>query len=294
MAVESRTGSPRSRAHGFSALSTSVGVALTLMVLGAMMSLAMVVGDLRAEWMSSLRVEVALDREDTRNPDTWLDQWAEDAAVAEARYISADSASAELERELGEPFMDFLGSAPLPAVVELTLDPQWMSDAGLSGLEEAALRWEGLPGVSRVNYPKRVLERLDRGFSDWTVPASLAAVLLMLLVVAQISNVVRLSVFGRRHLIRSMELVGAPRARIRRPFLGEAMGYGAVGALLAYAAVVGMLSGLKPFLGVLQDWTFGQLWPILLVQLGVGLAMTGLSARWAVGRYLGASLDRLM
>ena len=63
------------------------------------------------------------------------------------------------------------------------------------------------------------------------------------------------------------------------------MGYGAVGALLAYAAVVGMLSGLKPFLGVLQDWTFGQLWPILLVQLGVGLAMTGMSARWAVGRY---------
>ena len=77
MAVDSRTGSPRSRAHGFSALSTSVGVALTLMVLGAMMSLAMVVGDLRAEWMSSLRVEVALDREDTRNPDTWLDQWAD-------------------------------------------------------------------------------------------------------------------------------------------------------------------------------------------------------------------------
>lgn len=265
-----------------------------MMVLGAMMSLAMVVGDLRAEWMSSLRVEVALDREDTGNPDTWLDPWAEDAAVAEARYISADSASAELERELGEPFMDFLGSAPLPAVVELTLDPQWMSDAGVSGLAEAARRWEGLPGVSRVNYPKRVLERLDRGFSDWTVPASLAAVLLMLLVVAQISNVVRLSVFGRRHLIRSMELVGAPRARIRRPFLGEAMGYGAVGALLAYAAVVGMLSGLKPFLGVLQDWTFGELWPILLVQLGVGLAMTGLSARWAVGRYLGASLDRLM
>ena len=294
MAVDSRTGSPRSRAHGFSAFSTSVGVALTLMVLGAMMSLAMVVGDLRAEWLSSLRVEVALDREDTRNPDTWLHRWAEDAAVAEARYISADSASAELERELGEPFMDFLGSAPLPAVVELTLDPQWMSDAGVSGLAEAARRWEGLPGVSRVNYPKRVLERLDRGFSDWTVPASLAAVLLMLLVVAQISNVVRLSVFGRRHLIRSMELVGAPRARIRRPFLGEAMGYGAVGALLASAAVVGMLAGLKPFLGVLQDWTFGELWPILLVQLGAGLAMTGLSARWAVGRYLGASLDRLM
>lgn len=169
-----------------------------------------------------------------------------------------------------------------------------MAEAGSAGLAEAVDRWEQIPGVARVEYPQRVLERLERGFSDWTIPSAVAALLLLALVMAQISNVVRLSVFGRRHLIRSMELVGAPRTRIRRPFLAEAMGYGVVGALLSYAAVVGMLIGLKPFLGVLQTWSFAELWPILLAQLVVGLTITGWSARWAVGRYLGASLDRLM
>ena len=284
----------RSRAHGFSALSTSVGVALTLTILGALLALAMVVRDLRSEWLSSMRIEVTLDRGDTGTAAEWESAWAGDPAVAGARYTSSDSASAELEQELGEPFMDFLGASPLPAMVELTLNREWMAEAGASGLAELAQRWEQRPGVDRVTYPKRVLDRLDRGFSDWTVPAGVAALLLLALVVAQISNVVRLSVFGRRHLIRSMELVGAPRTRIRRPFLAEAMGYGAVGALLSYAAVVGMLTALKPFLSVLQSWSVAELWPILVTQVGVGLAITGWSARWAVGRYLGASLDRLM
>ena len=294
MAKASSTKSPRSRAHGFSALSTSVGVALTLMVLGALMALAMVVRDLRTDWLSALRVEVALSADHGRTSADWQAEWEADTAVRAARFISSDSASAELERELGEPFMAFLGESPLPAMVELTLDPQWMAVAGASGLSEAVLHWEERPGVSRVTYPKRVLQRLDQGFADWTVPAMVAAMLLVMLVVAQISNVVRLSVFGRRQLIRSMELVGAPRSRIRRPFLGEAMGYGAVGALLAFSAVMGMLSGLKPFLSVLQDWTLEEVLPILAVQLSLGLLLTGVSARWAVGRYLGARLDRLM
>ena len=294
MVQSSREAASRSRAHGFSTLSTSVGVALTLIVLGALMALAMVVKDLRTEWLSSLRIEVALERGTEGTAADWESRWSEDNAVQSARFISADSAGAELERELGEPFMDFLGTAPLPAMVELSLNPAWMGASGTRGLAEAAQRWEQIPGVARVTYPKRILERLDRGFSDWTLPAVVAALLLIALVVAQISNVVRLSVFGRRHLIRSMELVGAPRSSIRRPFLAEAMGYGVVGALLAYAAVVGMLGGLKPFLGVLQGWTAAHLLPILGAQLTLGLAITGMSARWAVGRYLGASLDRLM
>ena len=116
----------------------------------------------------------------------------------------------------------------------------------------------------------------------------------MVVAVAQIFNVVRLSVFGRRQLIRSMDLVGAPPSRIRRPFIAEAMGYGLVGAILAYAAVVGLLGMLKPYLFVLQSWGAEKLAFLLVLQLAMGLLMTGLSARWAVARYLGARLDKLV
>jgi len=282
----------RSKAHGFSAFSTALGVALTLGVLGALAAGALVVKELRTGWLASMTIQVVLD-ESAQGEQVAL-EWGEDEAVASAVYIDADSASAEMERELGEPFMDFLGASPLPAVVELRLHPEWIAQAGLQGLADKAAVWASREGVTRVAYPQRVLERLERGFADWTAPLSVLLVVFMVVAVAQIFNVVRLSVFGRRQLIRSMDLVGAPPSRIRRPFIAEAMGYGLVGAMLAYAGVVGLLGALKPFLSVLQSWGPEQLLSLLVLQLAMGMLMTGLSARWAVAKYLGVRLDKLV
>ena len=282
----------RSKAHGFSAFSTALGVALTLGVLGALAAGALIVKELRTGWLASMTIQVVL--EEGANGERVALEWGADDAVASAVYIDADSASADLERELGEPFMDFLGASPLPAVVELRLNPEWIGQAGSQGLADKAAVWASQEGVTRVAYPQRVLERLERGFADWTAPLSVLLVVFMIVAVAQIFNVVRLSVFGRRQLIRSMDLVGAPPSRIRRPFIAEAMGYGLVGAMLAYAGVVGLFGALKPFLSVLQSWGPEQLLSLLVLQLAMGMLMTGLSARWAVAKYLGARLDKLV
>ncbi len=282
----------RSKAHGFSAFSTALGVGLTLGILGALIAGALVVQELRRSWWASMAVQVVL--EDGINGDQAVKKWMAEEAVAQAVFVDADLASAEMERELGEPFMDFLGTSPLPALVEIRLDPEWVGRFGTQGLAALVSQWESHEGVVRVAYPRRVLERLERGFSDWTGPLSLLLVVFMVVAVAQIFNVVRLSVFGRRQLIRSMDLVGAPPSRIRRPFIAEAMGYGLVGAILAYAAVVGLLGMLKPYLFVLQEWGVEQLAFLLVLQVAMGLLMTGLSARWAVARYLGARLDKLV
>lgn len=282
----------RSKAHGFSAFSTALGVGLTLGILGALIAGALVVQELRRSWWASMAVQVVL--EDGVNGDETVKKWMAEEAVAQAVFVDADLASAEMERELGEPFMDFLGTSPLPALVEIRLDPEWVGRFGTQGLAALVSQWESHEGVVRVAYPRRVLERLERGFSDWTGPLSLLLVVFMVVAVAQIFNVVRLSVFGRRQLIRSMDLVGAPPSRIRRPFIAEAMGYGLVGAILAYAAVVGLLGMLKPYLFVLQAWGVEQLAFLLVLQVAMGLLMTGLSARWAVARYLGARLDKLV
>ncbi len=287
----------RSKAHDFSALSTSVGVALTLALWGALVAGTLLVQDLKVDWMSSMRVELILVEppSDQRSVDLWVQQVQADDAVTEVVYVDPDSAARELESELGEPFMDFLGASPLPAVLEVALAPEWMRKWGLAGLSEKEAEWQDLKGVARVEYPRALLAQLDRGFQDWTYPGFLLVAVLMAIVVAQIMNVVRLSVFGRRFLIRSMELVGAPPHRIRRPFIAEAMGYGAVGALLAYAGLVAVLLGARSFLpDAMASWGAGELGVILLSQMAVGLVLTGLSARWAVSRYFGARLDKLM
>ena len=113
----SSTSSPKSKAHGFSALSTAFGVALTLGVLGLVVAGALVVRDLKAAWLSSMAVEVVLNEEGGQSAEEWESLWAREPGVASVRFISAGEASAELEAELGEPFMDFLGQSPLPAMV---------------------------------------------------------------------------------------------------------------------------------------------------------------------------------
>jgi cell division transport system permease protein len=272
-------------------------VALTLALWGALVAGALLVQDLKADWMSSMRVELVLVEppSDGRSVEQWIEQVQADDAVTQVVYVDPDSAARELESELGEPFMDFLGASPLPAVLELALSPQWMGELGLAGLIEKEAEWQGLDGVARVEYPRALLAQLDRGFQDWTYPGLFLVAVLMAIVVAQIMNVVRLSVFGRRFLIRSMELVGAPPHRIRRPFITEAMGYGAVGALLAYAGLVAALVGARSFLpDAMATWGAKELGIILVSQMAVGLVLTGLSARWAVSRYFGARLDKLM
>ena len=144
----------RSKAHDFSALSTSVGVALTLALWGALVAGALLVQDLKADWMSSMRVELVLVESPANRgaAENWVQQIQADEAVAEVVYVDPDSAARELESELGEPFMDFLGSSPLPAVLEVALSPEWMGKVGLDGLGQKEAEWQGLDGVARVEY----------------------------------------------------------------------------------------------------------------------------------------------
>ena len=100
----------RSKAHGFSAFSTALGVALTLGVLGTLVVGAMVVRELRTDWLASMTVQVVL--EVGAGGSRMAADWLGEEGVQSAVYIDADSASAEMERELGEPFMDFLGDSP--------------------------------------------------------------------------------------------------------------------------------------------------------------------------------------
>ena len=77
-----------------------------------------------------MRVELVLDTPPDGLPEIedWIQRVEADQAVTQVVYVDPDSAAQELESELGEPFMDFLGASPLPAVLELTLSAPWMGE----------------------------------------------------------------------------------------------------------------------------------------------------------------------
>ena len=279
-------------AHWTTAISTVLGVASTLAVLGLVLSVAGLGRALGEEVKSGLRVQVEFVERTTATEGAALaSQIASWPQVLEAAYIDPYVAALELERELGTSFMQFLGDSPLPPSIELRLHPAAAQTTEVEQLEQALL---ALDGAMRVDAPWSIIAHLESGAQRWAWPVAGLFFALLALSAAQIFNVIKLSVHGQRFVIRSMELVGARPRMIRRPFLLEGAGYGLVGGVLAFAAVMGLLGGFRPMAPALFAHIENfQLATLAAALAAAGLLVAGLSSLLAVRRLLGASLDRL-
>lgn len=279
-------------AHWTTAISTVLGVASTLAVLGLVLSVAGLGRALGEEVKSGLRVQVEfIERTTAIQGAALAEQIAGWPQVLEAAYIDPYLAALELERELGTSFMQFLGDSPLPPSIELRLHPGAAKTAEVEQLEQALL---ALDGAMRVDAPWSIIAHLESGAQRWAWPVAGLFFVLLALSAAQIFNVIKLSVHGQRFVIRSMELVGARPRMIRRPFLLEGAGYGLVGGILAFAAVMGLLGGFRPMAPSLFAHIENfQLATLAAALAAAGLLVAGFSSLLAVRRLLGASLDRL-
>jgi cell division transport system permease protein len=279
-------------AHWTTAISTVLGVASTLAVLGLVVAAGGLSQALGKEVKAGLRMQVELvARTTTEQGPQIAAKIASWPQVLEAEYIDPETAAIALEQELGTSFMTFLGESPLPPSVELRLHPDAANSDAIHHLETLLL---GLNGAVRVDAPWSIIRHLEGATTRWFWPVTLLFLALLALSAAQIYHVIKLSVHGRRFVIRSMELVGARPRMIRRPFFWEGMGYGFVGGVLAFAAVITALGAFRPMAPAL----FSHITPTHLASLAAvltsaGLLIAGGSSFWAVRSLLGASLDRL-
>ena len=121
-----------------------------------------------------------------------------------------------------------------------------------------------------------------------------ASLIMLIIAITLIRNTIRLSIYSKRFLVRSMQLVGATPAFIRRPFIKSGISQGFFGALLADIFLALLLYGLMkrlPELTLIQDYTI-----IIGIFAGIivlGILLGGLSTRLALRKYLNADVDRL-
>lgn len=224
------------RGRGAAALSIlTIGVAI--FVLGLFL---LVGGNVRRtvdRWSQSAEVSIYL-RDDASDADraAITDVLRRDGSVASVEPVSKSAALERFRKSFPElaPASDLVGGNPLPASFEVRLKPE---AAGAAALERVSARVAPLRGVADVRYDRRWLDRLVAvgNFIRWTGLA-LAAVL-VLAAGLTVANVVRLSLHARRDEIDIMELVGAPIAFIRLPFVCEGIMQGGIGAALGVAVL---------------------------------------------------------
>lgn len=274
------------------AVTTTVGMSLTLLLIG----LLLVLGYLGYHWEQALRqearVQVFFQRE--VEPDVLAaaqEMLRTDPGVESTQFLDAETASRDLEAALGESFVDFLGYVPIADVMDLRMNPQ---SSTTDALQAAVTRMEQIPGVSEVVWQAELLGQIESTIQRLIWPLVGLAFVFLLAAIALMNNTIRLTVFARRMLIKTMQLVGAHPQAIRAPFLKQGLYYGLVSGGIAFAGVNGILAFMHvQNASVLAPFTPLALGALLAALLLIGALFGITSTAFAVNRFLKKRLDTL-
>ena len=292
MADSSGTKQRPSGAQITTAVTTTVGMSLTLLLIGLML----VLGWLGYHWEQQLRQEARVQVFFQREVDEELLEAARemlrtDPGVESVSFIDAETASRDLEDQLGESFVDFLGYVPLSDVMDIRMRPEASTTSELAAAVE---RMGNIAGVSEVVWQAELLSQIESTVSRLILPLASLAAIFLFAAIALMNNTIRLTVFARRFLIKTMQLVGAHPQAIRAPFIRQGLLFGLVSGALAFAWLNGLLSLVQ-----LQNATILEPFsPLVLGALFAILIITGMifgvgSTAFAVNRFLKKRLDTL-
>src|SRR6056297_2015031 len=211
--------------------------------------------------------------------------------VKSTEYITKKEAAEELRKELGENFIEFLGYNPLLASIDVHLHAQYANPKSINQIKKDLQRYDQ---IKEVFYQKDLVELVNQNIEKIGLILLVFSALLFLIAIALINNTIRLSVYSKRFIIHTMQLVGATRGFIRRPFLYRSAFHGLIASLLAIGLLSGLLYlGQQEFQEIISFRDIEILGVLFLAVLIIGIAINWISTFFAVNKYLRMNVDKL-
>ena len=214
-------------------------------------------------------------------------------AVKSTEYITKEEAIHRLSEDLGEDFLQWLGNEenPLLPSIDVRFKADYANNDSIAAIQAQLLK---NTNVKEIYYQKSLVGLINQNVNRIGLALMVASLVLLIIAITLIRNTIRLSIYSKRFLVRSMQLVGATPAYIRHPFICSGILQGFFGALLADAFLALLLYGLTkrvPELIFVQDYKI-----IIGIFVGIiilGMLLGGISTRLALRKYLHADVDRL-
>ena len=218
---------------------TIVSISLVLFLLGTVGLVLLYAQRLSQHVKENIGVSVSI-RDGVRESEVLKLQKKLDAMpwVKSTRYITAEEAAKDLSVDLGEDFVGFLGFNPLLPSIEVKMNAGWANMDSIPALERKII---AEPEVKEVQYQKSLINLVNENVRRISLVLFGFSALLMVIAFALINNTIRLSVYSRRFLIRTMLLVGATQAYVQRPFLIKGVLQGVAGSLVAILLLISLL-----------------------------------------------------
>jgi cell division transport system permease protein len=275
-----------------SSVTVVISLALVLFMLGLLGLVVINAKKLSNHIKENVGFQVVLkDTTTTAELDILKQEISSSAFTKQVDYISKDEAAKKLQKDLGEDFITFLGYNPLLSSLDVKLNSDYANIDSLSSFEKQIMQKHF---VKEVIYHKDMIKQVNDNAKVISLYILIFSGLLLVVAIALINNTIRLSIYAKRFLIRTMYLVGATQGFIRMPFILKGVRQGVVAGLLAGFLLAGFLvlsTNYIPDLLQLQD-------PNLLAALfagivALGVLISGLSAALSVSRYLRLKTDDL-
>ncbi len=272
--------------------STTLSISLILFLFG-LLGLLLINGQRLSDFMKENINLTLILKEETKEADGIKLQKRFEASdfVKSSKFIGKDRAAAELKNELGEDFIDFLGYNPLLSTIDLTLYANYANPDSLTVLEKKFLTH---PEIQEVYYQRNLVKQLNSNVKKISIILLAISLLMFVIFAALINNTIRLSLYSKRFLINTMQLVGATQSFIRRPFLAKGALHGIYGGLIACSMFLLLFFSyqeeLKSFIEFQNSTSLLLLGGVIFL---MGITISLISTYLAVNKFLKMKFDQL-
>jgi cell division transport system permease protein len=211
--------------------------------------------------------------------------------IKDYAFVHKDSAAKNNVDIVGKDFMEFLGFNPLQNSFDIHLKGDYVNAGSIKKIERSFRKNEM---VTEIIYDKELVDLVNNNVKEISFWILVVSGVLTVVAMLLINSSLRLSVYSHRFTIKTMQMVGATKSFIRKPFIWTSIKLGLIGAALAIIGLMGVVvyvDGLFPSLGIAKDYT-----AIAIVIFGVliiGTIITSISTYFATQRFLNLKTDDL-
>lgn len=206
-------------------------------------------------------------------------------------FVHKDSAAKNNVDIIGKDFMEFLGFNPLQNSFDIHLKGDYVNTDSIKKIERNIRKNEM---VTEIIYDKQLVDLVNDNVKEISFWILIVSGVLSIVAMLLINSSLRLSVYSHRFTIKTMQMVGATKSFIRKPFILTSIKLGLIGSFLAILGLLGVVAyvdNLFPSLGIAKDYV--SIGIVILGVLGVGIIITWISTFFATQRFLNLKTDDL-
>lgn len=253
-----------------SGISNIISITLVLIVLGTLGLILSSAQKVSNHLKENVEVAITLKSDSDSVAVQGLVQQLKSAEYAKnVVYISKEKAAENLQKELGENFVDFLGYNPLKPSVIITFNSKFTDKLILKNIVNK-IASNGL--IEDIQYQESLISELNENLKTISIILLSFSLLLMIVAIGLINNTIRIALYSQRQIIRSMLLVGAKKSFIRKPYLIESIRNGLLGGIFSVAAL-----GLSLYFAEQKITDLKSLIDInIMIEIGASLIVVGI------------------